>query len=327
MIRVNIDYESVLFHSQLGPRGMNEYLEFLAFFVQDQPVLTEKKYTPDYLDHVERVSGKRPELHSTGSATNWWGPLENIEQERFLNSKLTSTELAISQGWVDARILSGPIDSCPDDFFFKDPFSMSGKGFRPGSDVKLIKKFPQILERKLHRKFDFSHYIFGDGKSIAYSNSVDERFQYKGSEFLDWKDSSVKNLDFYSLISEKKWEEFHKQLKIIQDHYHVENGFGYSVDSFVYEEEGQLSIYPLCEVNYRRTMGRVAYELSQRYAGAKKMTKLVVMKGRENFYKDFTGDGVIVLSPGDAKFELVFFMADSQEELTASLRACGRDPG
>lgn len=325
MIKVNIDYESVLFHSQLGPKGINEYLEFLAFFLQNDVLLTSKKYSQDYLDYVTRISGVTPKTQEIGTAENWWGPLKDLNQERLLNSKLNSTALAISQGWVEAQILDSHLESYSDDFFFKNPYSMSGKGFRSTTDAKHIKNFPQILERKLNRKFDFSHYVLPDGQTIAYANVVDEKFQYKGSEFFDWKQATVENLNFYKEVSPSRWKEFQDRLETIKSHYQVLNNFGYSIDSFIYEENGELLIYPLCEVNYRRTMGRVAYELSQKYAQDKKITRLVVTKAKKDFYKEFTREGVIVLSPGDARFELIFFMADTMEELTASLRACDRD--
>lgn len=327
MIKVNIDYESVLFHSQLGPKGINEYLEYLAFFIQEDVVLTSKKYSQDYLDYVARISGVTPKTQQAGAADNWWGPLKDLNQERHLNSKLNSSDLAISQGWVEAQILNSHLESYPENFFFKDPFSMSGKGFRSTADAKHIKKFPQILERKLHRIFDFSHYVLPDGQTIAYANVVDEKFQYKGSEFLDWRDATIENLGFYKEVSLARWQEFRERLQVIKSHYHVANNFGYSIDSFVYEENGELLIYPLCEVNYRRTMGRVSYELSQKYAANKKITKLVVTKAKKDFYKEFVREGVIVLSPGDARFELIFFMADTMEELTASLKACDKDLG
>src|SRR5690606_40678786 len=73
-------------------------------------------------------------------------------------------------------------------------------------------------------------------------------------------------LSFYSKISFQEWEKFHKRLERIKSRYtdtHLDCGF--SIDSFVYKNDfaGELSIWPVCEVNYRRTMGLVTYEIGR----------------------------------------------------------------
>jgi hypothetical protein len=40
------------------------------------------------------------------------------------------------------------------------------------------------------------------------------------------------------------------------------------IDSFIYEKEGKLFLYPLVEVNYRKTMGLVIQGLADKHAEA-----------------------------------------------------------
>ena len=90
-IKVNADYESVLFHNKPLP-VINESLEFLALYLSDKPLLSQKKYADHFLDHVESFTGIRPSIVKDQSFENWWGDLRNIELEKKLNSKEMSAE-------------------------------------------------------------------------------------------------------------------------------------------------------------------------------------------------------------------------------------------
>lgn len=261
-IKVNADYESVLFHGRPAPVA-NRALEFLAFYLQDLPVLTDVSYDQNYLLKVEELTGRKPHTVKKGHALNWWGPLTDLERERWLNSKITSTELSIAEGWTEAKIVTKAEAQkirSEKEMIIKDPFGMSGRGLvtnSPDKEIHLPKALPEILivEPKLNRKYDFSHFIFPDGRMIRYENIVDEKFQYRGT-IID------KTLSFSSLVAESEWKKFETALKRIRDFYSNVQPYGYSVDSFVYEEKGELKIYPLCEINARRTMGSLAYEFS-----------------------------------------------------------------
>ncbi|MFL5785161.1 MAG: hypothetical protein ACJ76H_11155, partial [Bacteriovoracaceae bacterium] len=263
-IRVNADYESELFHGRPGPIAVNRALEFLAFYLQDLPVQTSAEYTQEFFDHVRKISGRDPKIVRTGNSLNWWGPLVRPEKERWLNSKLTSAKLSISEGWSETRILHREeIEKLltHEELLVKDPFSMSGKGIvtlKPGQKIHLPNALQGelIVEPLLKRSHDFSHYVFPDGKVIRYENLVDERFQYRGTVIAD-------ELSFADEVEKTEWTKFESRLKKIIHHYGKDSLYGYSVDSFVYEKNGEFLIYPLCEVNARRTMGRVAWEFSQ----------------------------------------------------------------
>jgi hypothetical protein len=329
-LRVNADYESVLFHHR-PQQKINEAIEFFAFYLSDRPLLTQKNYSKDFLESIEFHTRRKCVIKKNGDAENWWGELRDIKLEQWLNSKLTSTELIIKENWSPETYLLRseekrhvPFSKTP--MISKDPFEMSGRGFRlypNGLNEKSISDFENktlILEPLLNRTYDFSHYVFPDGKVICYQNLVDQKFQYKGTLFRDWKSARIEDLNFYSLIPLSNWVQFKLQLETIKSYYaqkvlFSELKFGFSIDSLVYD---QTKIHPLCEVNFRRTMGRVAYEFSEIFAQDKKWTLLLLLptqkECRIKLMALVENNKLMVLSPEDSRFTMLFLMANSAEE-------------
>lgn len=327
-LRVNGDYEIELFHGNHGPRIMNESLEFLAFFLSRSPVLTTKKYAPDYLDYVENVTGHRPVLRQEGPFTNWWGPLKDLEHERWMNSKLTSAELAVENGWSPGTHLlqhAGQTENIElqDKFLLKDPHEMSGRGIRTIDrieELKEHKKFPCILEPLLPRKFDFSNYVYPDGKVIAYENLVDHKFQYKGTLFRNHTNPVLAEIGFWSKTNGDDREKFDHALEKIRKHFSQHPlHTGFSVDSFVYGESEKLKIHPLCEVNYRRTLGSTAYELAGLYGRGGPWSLFVLARSGSLEFKSLWSklehlEHVLILSPPDVRYQMFLLSAPSHIE-------------
>ena len=332
-LRVNADYEVELFHNRPAPDVINQTIEFFLFYLNDRILYSKKKYSEDYLKRVEEITHQRPVVTDKCPYENYWGPLKNLKLEKWWNSKLTSTELIISENWCGkTRILKSLEDlsdlSWKGTYLLKDPHAMSGQKFillraddPTEHKLSIVEKAlingPQILEPYFNRRYDFSQYVFPDGKIVAYENLVDTKFQYKGSVFTDHKASGIEDLSFYGEVSSHEWEKFKLQTnKIIQYYGQNPNEVGFSIDSFVYEEEGLLKIRVMSEVNYRRTMGRVAYELSNRFAAESSWTALVLVKpGAYQNHKN-----ILVLSPGDSRFDILFLKANSSEEGEELLR-------
>lgn len=339
-IRVNSDYESVLFNNKPSLET-NQAIEFLAFFLETVPVMTSKQYSPEYLKHVEEISGCRPNLSTHGEFINWWGPLKDREKEKTLNSKLTSAEYlkTIAPG-NNVLVLNNPTEvekiKFPGKYLLKNPYGMSGRGFKLVTNLdeaKTVKTFPMVVEPFFDRIYDFSYYIYPDGQTICYQNLVDAKFQYKGTFLTDYRKPTLENLDFYSELDSSEWQKFSQQLSLIKEYYLSlatgNESFGFSIDSFVYQENGHYKIHPLSEVNFRRTMGRVAYDLAAMYAGKRSHVMFILEKG----YKDRGGfaklkerlstimlqpqssSGVILLSPGDALFEMFLICAEDERDL------------
>ncbi len=302
-VRVNSDYELMLFHRQNGSPAMNFALEYLAFFLQELPILTAKEYSPSYLRMISELTGKNPKTVRQGKPLNWWGPLLNLEREKWLNSKLTSFALSLNEGWTEGKILSREeiFHLNPErPMIVKDPFNMSGKGMiviRPGEAVHLPAKMQGqlIVEPYLKRTNDFSHFVFPDGRVICYENLVDEKFQYKGTLFSSFGDFSISSLSFFQEVMPQKWTKFEEHLAKIIHHYGDDALYGYSIDSFIHEVASEKEIYPLCEVNARRTMGLMAFELGNIFQRKGK----VALSLKAPIFSD-----AVKISPDDVLFDV-----------------------
>jgi len=330
--KVNADYEAVLFGKKDSLPVINQALEFLVLFLSPRPLLSNKKYSSEYLKHVEAFTERYPEIKSEGEFENWWGELKNIPLEQKLNSKAMSTELNLRMGWEkDLHFLERAEDLDvlnPDiKYLGKNPHGMSGQNFLFVSKQEPPQSYPMVAEPLLNRIFDFSHYIFPNGTRISYQNIVDKKYQYKGTVFRDYTNPSVQNLLFYSDISQDKWNRFNQALdEIVKSYAAPALSSGFSVDSFIHQIENDLHIRYLSEVNYRRTMGEVAFELSLKFGGLRKWSMFLLTRKSKLPFKELkekllpitweedTSRGVILLSPEDVRFEMFFLSALNEEE-------------
>ena len=333
--KVNGDYEQVLFYAEQGSSAVSLTLECLVLFLEDRPLLTKKKYSSEYLSYVESVIGKKPNFASGDSFENWWGRLQDYDLERFLNSKITSSEINLKYDWCPGlKIIwsAEDLDHYPGALIFKNPYGMSGqkfKFFRDGASFeeqlewvsRSLSHGDLIREPHLKRTHDFSHYVFSDGAVIAYQNMIDEQGQYRGTLFQDHHRPIIESLSFYDQVD---WTQFREQFEIIKQEY--ASPIEYSVDSFVYREAEVLKIRALCEVNARRTMGRVAYDLSRKFAASAKWTYFFMTKSQGDFksmrkkLEPLLKNGLMILTPGDTRFEMFFLSAADAAEGREKLR-------
>ena len=320
-IKFNADYESVLFANKPAP-VINQALEFLAFFVDERPLITNKKYSEDYLNYVAAITGRKPVLKKEGQAENFWGKLENLPLEKKLNSKIESSKFIIDQKWCLHTYIIHSLEELNglDDriYLAKNPYGMSGQNFVTFNKFAVNKVEPLlkfgavIVEPLFDRKYDFSHYVFPDGKMICYQNLVDDKFQYRGTMFNNFQKATIENLGFYSEISKSEWKKFQDQLEMIIQFYRSEGAVdGFSIDSFVYSERGELKIRVMSEINYRRTMGLVCYLLAERFSNEDWCAFLLA---KTNQHKMIPVDKTMIqLSPGDSRYEMFFLSAKNRE--------------
>lgn len=325
-IKVNADYEITLFENKSPPKAINQSLEFLALYLENRPLVTDKSYSKNFLQHVTKISGYLPTFSSEINFENWWGSLKNIPLEKKLNSKEFSAHFSpgtqIISNLTELQLKEGQT------YLAKNPFGMSGQNFlrfRQGQEIELaplLKKSKLLLiEPFLDRKKDFSHYVFSDGTYIAYENLVDNHFQYKGTIFRNLKEPCYQSLSFYHEIDKSEWDRFEKEFQYIREIMKKEGATeGYSVDSFTYFENGKLKIRTCSEINYRKTMGLVAWLLSNKYANETQASMLVLgqslkVSGSFEFIEEKIKkmNGCLHLSPGDTRFE-VFFISESDLE-------------
>jgi hypothetical protein len=146
-IRVNADYELALFSGKAGSRIINESIEFLALLLDERPLFSQKSYAPEYLRHIEKLTGRLPEVTSKGLFENWWGPLEDISKEQRLNSKEVIVPFS-----PDTTLVSVPEDFHPQprtQYLLKSPYGMSGQSFHiwnPGTSLETLSRSSRALE-------------------------------------------------------------------------------------------------------------------------------------------------------------------------------------
>lgn len=329
-IKVNADYESVLFKNKSLPK-INEALEFLAFFLDDRPVVTSKKYSQEYFKYIESITGKTPHTVSEGNFENWWGTLQNIELEKKLNSKEMSAEFNKDSYIINS--LSDLPDLTGKTLLAKNPYGMSGQNFSMVEEGRLenlevmLKNGKVVVEPFFDRLYDFSHYIYPNGIRVCYENVVDKKFQYRGTIFRDYTRPESDTLSFYNKVDKAEWDKYSDTLnQIIKLYSTSEISTGFSVDSFVYREDSQLKIRALSEVNYRKTMGQVAFDLSVKFGGVRRFSAFLLSKSsginsghmREMIssiaWRQDLSRGVIILSPGDVRYDMFFLSALNLEE-------------
>ncbi len=296
-IRVNADFEEVL-RGGHGKPSMNAAIECLAFWIQHKPVLAHREYPEDYLSYVESHTGHRPVLVQSGDADNWWGELKNIALENQLNSKIWARTwwrqhvampgvIAHSAAEVEAIILGGGT------WLIKRDHGMSGRGHWrtneaqwPETKIRLKAWFADgvIVEPYYQRVSDVSALWLPDERRfIYYRNFIDERFQWRGAQ--------IENHGMPSFCEEEeRWlKPWFAQLLVLA---HEIQQLGYSevfsVDAFFHQTEGGLVFMPCSEINARRTMGWIAYQLWK-----KSQPKTGILQ--------MGGEG-LRLSPSDAPF-------------------------
>lgn len=319
-IRVNADYEISLFEGKEAPQIINHSLEFLALFLEERPLASTRKYSDEYLSYIEKVTGRKPSVVSTNDAENWWGSLKEKALESKLNSKVFSAALS-----EECQVIDSPDQMNLEDgkkYLGKNPFGMSGQNIivfdkNHLSEIELaLKKTGKIIVEPFYDRYkDFSHYVFPDGKSICYENIVDNRFQYKGTIFRDLTSPSLESLKFYNEVDAEEWKKFQASfIRISQAMISEGATSGYSIDSFCYKENNKIHVRALCEINYRKTMGLMAWMLAQKFASDKKWAMLILGKSLKSGKRITEISECLHLSPGDTRFEMFFLFADSEEE-------------
>ena len=154
---------------------------------------------------------------------------------------------------------------------------------------------------------------------ICYQNLVDERFQYKGTLFSDLYNPTVSSLSFFSELQIEFWEKFLREFSQVRDFVSLEGvGGGYSVDSFSFVIQGKIFLRTMTEINYRKTMGLLAWLLSKRFAGTDTWSLFFLVRPPKvpDVFSHIQArvskvPGLFYLSPGDTRFEVFLLTAPS----------------
>ncbi len=316
-IKVNIDFEEVLFRHQPQPH-LNESLEFLALWVDERALFTKKKYPDEYLEYLNQKSGHRPTFKREGSHIFWWGDLTHPELLKKIAHKSFCYHF-FKETW-------GLEGICPKDWLEverylqkHEPCVMKGEGKMSGRGHKVLtrqdlaglisKPFePCVLEPLYDRIEDISAlYVSDEKRFVFYKNQIDKKFQWRS------------NLIEGNLSVEENWKNDLTRLQVFISELGYMGPF--SVDAFSYKLGNKTIFYPGSEVNPRKTMGWVNYKLRAKY---KKLCSELGMEpkfiSKEKWVALSHMKDVLILSPPENKFLIYWIGSDELEKIQNSKR-------
>lgn len=331
---VNIDFEESLKSEDFSfPKWkkINRELEYLYFWDTDSdaPLWTKEDFSKEYTDYVSNLVGLYPQWTSSGAPSKlWWGQLNNKDEfykQKKINSKviasLTREKLGINpfSSFVceNNRELEKTIRSFGDeDYVIKENFCFSGRGLH-FKEYKNI-DFPVVAELWKKRVRDFSLFE-RDGEVQCIQSQVNHNGTFKGS---------IIKPD----VSERR--ELVEKFQEIREYYQREyDAYELQLDSYQFLDDSRLEFQFLGEVNHRRTLGTIFYELHKKLGGScsflaiipshqMKVTdhsKVLELLGNIG-YNPVTKSGVVCLSPADRKLNLFFITEESERLLQFLVR-------
>lgn len=329
--KVDLDYESFLFdpnYIEDSPAALKIIREFeYVFFLVNHEKCTLKNvrdYEKGYLNKLKNLDFVIPELDPKAkNVTSWWGNRHDYTIEQNLNSKITSAELGKKHKWgfikgaivksseeVEAHIKQFPEHK---NWIIKRPHGFSGIGhyqFNSENINKFIMNkiiLGEVLVEPLYKRvFDIgTTFMVTDGvinRQFMVENINSANGGFKGgvgaSTLLKFKEYILKRYS-YSL---DELEQITKE--IAQKYLDMGAINNIQIDSFIYEEDGVLKLYPLVEVNYRKTMGLVIQSLSDKYPDCSTVEWVIRTKKEIDEDHDFyMRSELIRLSPDGTHFQ------------------------
>ncbi len=292
---VNIDYESYLFDPHYHENADQytkqirefEYVFFL-FSKSDDVLIHQYDYTEEDLVYFRSLGFSPPKLIKKNRINKnlpihyFWGDLNEKEKNQVLNSKFTSMEIGKKLGlgfYQGGKVLS--INDVKThlkkfsnikEWILKNPFGMSGKGhYLFSRDQKIPEHIilsRPILEPLYDRVFDIGTTYIIDGNSYRERFSVvnfnDRQGQFRGGgASLNPKYISEFVIENFKLNLDDLYRDLDK---VVAEYLKLNPKNNLQIDSFIYrKDDGGFSFYPLVEVNCRKTMGLVIYELANRH--------------------------------------------------------------
>lgn len=300
--KVDLDYESYLFDPNYREdlpayqKVIREF-EYVFFLINKEECALKnyRDYDKNYLNKLKALGFVIPTLNPrVTNEKSWWGHRHNYSLEQKINSKITSAQLAKENGWgffqgaivksveeVQAHI---SLFSEYKNWIIKRPHSFSGIGhyqFNAGQiNTFILSKILQgevLLEPLYQRVFDI-------GVTFEVVDGIIQR-QFMVENFNSPQGGFRGGAGAYTVEKFKKYisEKYHYSLDeletITQKISQVYLGMGaisnIQIDSFVYLEHGEMKLYPLVEVNYRKTMGLVIQSLADKHPEAERIEWLV----------------------------------------------------
>jgi hypothetical protein len=321
--KVDLDYESYLFdplYREDSPQSLKiiREFEYIFFLVNQENAILKntKEYSKKYLSTLKNMGFCLPELDKGANQFEyWWGQRKQREVEQKLNSKLTSSQLANQNHWgFQEGIITDNILELKEHlkqyghqsrWIIKRPNGFSGIGHFQFSlnefNESVISKILQekvLLEPVYRRVFDVGTTFIIENNKVK-RHFIVENFNSPEGAFRGGAGSS--DVNKFKKYIEKKYSYSLDELEEITQQVlncYIELGASSNIqiDSFVYEENGKLKLYPLVEVNYRKTMGLVIDALARKYDVSSIVEWKLFLKNKTREEFDFQ------LSPDDSRF-------------------------
>jgi hypothetical protein len=323
---VNIDYEFQLFDDNydsnyLKYKKFNSEFEHLFLWLEsDKKTLSNlKSYDSNYLDYIASLKNEGiPAFSDRPGEIPWWGSLRDIELARRLNSKRTSFHLAKKYNFLPEGSFLIETDedfSTLKDFskecIVKKLDSFSGIGnkiVKKKSDVNF--KPPFIIEPYLNVVKEFGLTVEADNYFLV------ETIQNQKNNFSG---------AFVGEFLEKK--EIYAALKpLLKDLAKQSLGDSFEIDCLYYENSERV-LYPLVEINYRKTMSYFAAKFAQKMEIRTGFWSLYENKFQHQSFEVFTKSikdllytrekksGIVLISPLDSKYISFYFIQENKKKI------------
>ena len=294
--KVDLDYESFLFdefyqEDSLASKKIIGEFEYVFFLINKEPCRLKNivQYEKNYLDNLLSLGFYIPEFEpSVKNYKNWWSHRHDLNIEKVCNSKLTSArigkenDLGFFHGAIVENILElkHHVEKFPSvkKWILKAADSFSGIGhYQFEQDdlredkIQAVLKKKMLLEPVYTRVFDLgATFVVEDG--VVKDFFMVENYNSSAGRFRGGVGAS--DVDKFKKYIQEKYKydlsEYEKIVKeIVQKYLELGAQFNIQIDSFVYIEDEKLKLYPLVEVNYRKTMGLVINSLAKKFFKAK----------------------------------------------------------
>jgi hypothetical protein len=273
---VNAEYERELFKAITGELPMDLLLatraarQYLFYYINKDPnlrLVSHNDLSSESIDYLLSKGVILPQFVKNVEGSNWYGLLNDLELERKLNSKIYSYELLKSLGLLpDNFFLVNSVSEIEEvlsktsikKWVLKSPFLCGGLGFKfieCSDDLPKILNSTYILEPFLERIIDMAvHFEPKTGESFPYISLIKQNGTYLGGKIYSNNDLMYSELKQYGL-----YEAFNQNIVtanlIINELKKFKLQQPLTVDSFLYKEGDKVMPYPMCEINYRISMG------------------------------------------------------------------------
>ncbi|GAB4013759.1 MAG: hypothetical protein Fur0010_10980 [Bdellovibrio sp.] len=328
------DFEQKLFSKNTDSSKSSEEFDYLILWLESEGLISSFKFENEYLNYLGAFLGHKPQvLTDSPEKKLWWGSTLDLEKSRKLNSKIFSLEIAkkFNISHPLAIVISSieeikiHIKNNPEieKWVLKNPYLYSGIGnqvFESGKNPKLQTGELYILEPWLKRTMDVGITFLKDQDFDQYFgvlNLNDQMGRFKGA-LIQSKLPEVNEIASVlgPIINELKLMEPEDNLQI---------------DNFYYLENGERKLYPLVEINCRKTMGYVTWKLWKKFADQKigvfllfnnkdlKIKNLQDLERRNYSYNEKNRNGFLYLSPPGKTFQSVFLVDSSIKQAQSKI--------